>query len=93
MNEPVTPAVADSRIAIHRSIAGRLLTWFLLISLVPCIALAVITANIATQALEGSVREKHDFIFCNFPFCIWLCLINYHAHVTWITDRTNVSGF
>lgn len=58
MNEPATPAVVDTRIAMHRSIAGRLLTWFLLLSLVPCIALAVITANIATQALEGSVREK-----------------------------------
>ena len=58
MNKPATPAVADNRIAMHRSIAGRLLTWFILISLLPCIALAVITGNIATQALEGSVREK-----------------------------------
>jgi methyl-accepting chemotaxis protein WspA len=45
-------------LAIHRSIAGRLLAWFLVISLVPCVALAVITARIATQALEDSVREK-----------------------------------
>ena len=58
MNKPATPAVADNRIAMHRSIAGRLLTWFILISLLPCSALAVITGNIATQALEGSVREK-----------------------------------
>jgi len=58
MNKPAKPAVADNRIAMYRSIAGRLLAWFLLISLVPCIALAVITARIATQALEGSVREK-----------------------------------
>ena len=58
MNQPSTPASPNNRLAIHRSIAGRLLAWFLLISLVPCVALAVITARIATQALEDSVREK-----------------------------------
>lgn len=58
MNQPSTPASPTNRLAIHRSIAGRLLAWFLVISLVPCVALAVITARIATQALEDSVREK-----------------------------------
>ena len=58
MNQPSTPASSTNRLAIHRSIAGRLLAWFLMISLVPCVALAVITARIATQALEDSVREK-----------------------------------
>ena len=58
MNQPSTPVSPTNRLAIHRSIAGRLLAWFLVISLVPCVALAVITARIATQALEDSVREK-----------------------------------
>jgi len=58
MNQPSTPVSPTNRLAIHRSIAGRLLAWFLAISLVPCVALAVITARIATQALEDSVREK-----------------------------------
>ena len=58
MNQPSTPTSPTNRLAIHRSIAGRLLAWFLAISLVPCVALALITARIATQALEDSVREK-----------------------------------
>jgi len=58
MNQPSTPVSPTNRLAIHRSIAGRLLAWFLVISLVPCVALALITARIATQALEDSVREK-----------------------------------
>ncbi len=43
--------------AMRRSIAGRLLFWFLVIALVPCAILTAITARIATSALERSVRE------------------------------------
>lgn len=47
---PVAPAM-------RRSIAGRLLFWFLVIALVPCAILTAITARIATSALEQSVRD------------------------------------
>jgi len=42
---------------MRRSIAGRLLFWFLVIALVPCAILTAITARIATSALERSVRD------------------------------------
>jgi methyl-accepting chemotaxis protein WspA len=42
----------------HRSLAVRLLFWFLLISLVPCGLLTAITTRLATQALEETVRER-----------------------------------
>ncbi len=47
---PVAPAM-------RRSIAGRLLFWFLVIALVPCGILTAITARIATSALEQAVRD------------------------------------
>ena len=42
----------------RRSLAVRLLFWFLLIALVPCGILTAITARLATQALEETVRER-----------------------------------
>ena len=42
---------------IRRSIAGRLLFWFLVIALIPCGILTAITARIATSALERAVRD------------------------------------
>ena len=42
---------------MRRSIAGRLLFWFLVIALIPCAILTAITARIASSALETSVRE------------------------------------
>jgi methyl-accepting chemotaxis protein WspA len=42
---------------MRRSIAGRLLFWFLVIALIPCAILTAITARIASAALERSVRE------------------------------------
>ena len=44
--------------AMQRSIAGRLLFWFLVIALIPCAILTAITARIATTALENSVRNN-----------------------------------
>lgn len=43
---------------MQRSIAGRLLFWFLVIALVPCAILTAITARIATSSLERSVRDS-----------------------------------
>ena len=43
---------------MQRSIAGRLLFWFLVIALIPCAILTAITARIATRALENSVRSN-----------------------------------
>jgi len=53
--EPASPA-ADSA-GMRRSIAGRLLFWFLVIALIPCALLTAVTARIASSALEKSVRE------------------------------------
>src|SRR5579883_2064762 len=39
-------------------IATRLLLWFLAISLVPCVLLAVVTTYLARASLELSVRER-----------------------------------
>jgi methyl-accepting chemotaxis protein WspA len=47
-------ATAEQR----RSIAGRLLFWFLVIALIPCGVLTAITARIASTALENSVRDN-----------------------------------
>jgi methyl-accepting chemotaxis protein WspA len=44
--------------AMQRSIAGRLLFWFLVIALIPCAILTAITARIAANALEESVRSN-----------------------------------
>lgn len=43
---------------LRRSIAGRLLFWFLVIALIPCAILTAITARIASRALEKSVRDN-----------------------------------
>jgi methyl-accepting chemotaxis protein WspA len=43
---------------LRRSIAGRLLFWFLVIALIPCAILTAITARIASTALEKSVRDN-----------------------------------
>ncbi len=42
----------------RRSIAGRLVFWFLVIALIPCAILTAITARIASRALEDSVRTN-----------------------------------
>jgi len=44
--------------SMQRSIAGRLLFWFLVIALIPCAILTAITARIAATALEASVRDN-----------------------------------
>jgi methyl-accepting chemotaxis protein WspA len=49
---------AVSGAAQRRSIAGRLLFWFLVIALIPCAILTAITARIAATALETSVRDN-----------------------------------
>jgi len=43
---------------MKRSIAGRLLFWFLMIALIPCAILTAITSRIASNALEQSVRDN-----------------------------------
>jgi methyl-accepting chemotaxis protein WspA len=43
--------------SMRRSIAGRLLFWFLVIALIPCALLTTVTARIASSALERSVRD------------------------------------
>jgi len=43
---------------MRRSIAGRLLFWFLVIALIPCAVLTAITARIAASSLERSVRDN-----------------------------------
>jgi len=50
---PLAPAAA-----MRRSIAGRLLFWFLVIALIPCAVLTAITARIAASSLERSVRDN-----------------------------------
>jgi methyl-accepting chemotaxis protein WspA len=47
-----------SAAAMRRSIAGRLIFWFLVIALIPCAILTAITARIAARALETSVRSN-----------------------------------
>jgi methyl-accepting chemotaxis protein WspA len=48
---------ASQAAGIRRSIAGRLLFWFLVIALIPCAILTAITARIATSAFERAVRD------------------------------------
>ena len=50
--------VADDHGGLRRSIAGRLLFWFLVIALIPCAILTAITARIAATALQNSVRDN-----------------------------------
>ncbi len=53
------PGDADAGVpAMRRSIAGRLIFWFLVIALIPCAVLTAITARIASRALEDSVRSN-----------------------------------
>ena len=54
----ISVASADRGAALRRSIAGRLLFWFLVIALIPCAILTAITARIAATALEKSVRDN-----------------------------------
>jgi methyl-accepting chemotaxis protein WspA len=49
---------ATSSAIMRRSIAGRLLFWFLVIALIPCAILTAITARIAATALEAAVRDN-----------------------------------
>ena len=51
-------ATPPDNTSMQRSIAGRLLFWFLVIALIPCAILTVITARIAATALEASVRDN-----------------------------------
>jgi methyl-accepting chemotaxis protein WspA len=51
------PALLEAPAAMRRSIARRLLFWFLVIALIPCAVLTAVTAQIASSALENSVRE------------------------------------
>jgi methyl-accepting chemotaxis protein WspA len=53
---PSARAAAEQ--SMPRSIAGRLLFWFLVIALIPCAILTATTARIATRALENSVRRN-----------------------------------
>lgn len=43
---------------VRRSIAARLVFWFLAISLIPCAILTTITTNIASRSLESSIRNR-----------------------------------
>ena len=49
---------ASSPGVVRRSIARRLLFWFLVIAIVPCALLTAITARIASSTLEQSVRDN-----------------------------------
>jgi methyl-accepting chemotaxis protein WspA len=49
----------------QRTIASRLLFWFLAISLIPCAILTTITARIASQSLQDSVRNNLNQIAAN----------------------------
>jgi len=51
-----------TRFAWSRSIAGRLILWFLLISLVPCGILTLISARDMIKALENATRYKLEQI-------------------------------
>jgi methyl-accepting chemotaxis protein WspA len=53
----MTEPLSNPPPAMRRSIAGRLLFWFLVIALIPCAILTAITARIAASALERSVRD------------------------------------
>jgi methyl-accepting chemotaxis protein WspA len=50
---------------LRRSIAGRLLFWFLVIALVPCGLLTAVTARIASSALSSSVQSRLTMIADN----------------------------
>ena len=54
----MNPTTPSDNASMQRSIAGRLLFWFLVIALIPCAILTAITARIAATALEASVRDN-----------------------------------
>jgi methyl-accepting chemotaxis protein WspA len=58
MSEMTSATLQQTKFGLHRSIAGRLLIWFLLISLVPCAVITTLTVRSASHALEDSVHDK-----------------------------------
>jgi|694.fasta_scaffold04493_7 methyl-accepting chemotaxis protein WspA len=54
---PSDSTPSSTSVMRNRSIARKLLFWFLVIALIPCALLTAITARIASNALEYSVRE------------------------------------
>jgi methyl-accepting chemotaxis protein WspA len=64
MTQATTQATTDGttvRTPVRKtrgSIASRLVFWFLIIALIPCAILTTITSIVATQALEGAVRNR-----------------------------------
>ena len=58
MSEMTSANLKATKFGLHRSIAGRLLIWFLLISLVPCAVITTLTVRSASHALEDSVHDK-----------------------------------
>lgn len=58
MSEMTSANLKPTKFGLHRSIAGRLLIWFLLISLVPCAVITTLTVRSASHALEDSVHDK-----------------------------------
>ena len=57
----MSPGSAASEAMHHgflRSIAGRLLLWFLALALVPLAVLGVVTTRMATSAVERAVRDN-----------------------------------
>ncbi|NDG63610.1 MAG: hypothetical protein EBY29_09130, partial [Planctomycetes bacterium] len=58
MSEMTSASLTPTKFGLHRSIAGRLLIWFLLISLVPCAVITTLTVRSASHALEDSVHDN-----------------------------------
>jgi len=58
MSEMTSATLQPTKFGLHRSIAGRLLIWFLLISLVPCAVITTLTVRSASHALEDSVHDN-----------------------------------
>jgi methyl-accepting chemotaxis protein WspA len=58
MSEMTSANLTPTKFGLHRSIAGRLLIWFLLISLVPCAVITTLTVRSASHALEDSVHDN-----------------------------------
>ncbi len=58
MSDPSSHATDLTKLAIHRTIAGRLVLWFLVIALVPCAILTTITSRVAVEAREAAVRDN-----------------------------------
>lgn len=58
MSEMTSANLKPTKFGLHRSIAGRLLIWFLLISLVPCAVITTLTVRSASRALEASVHDN-----------------------------------